>query len=846
VEATETEQAHSAGGPGKPPSTGSVADASRGPRRISVVLPVYNEHLNIEKCLRGLWSALAAHEHEILVCYDTDDDTTLAAIAALADPPPSLRLVKNPFGRGAANALRTGFHAATGDVVVTTMADLSDPPELIPRLAEEVRKGAAVVSGSRYAKGGSQTGGPLFKRMCSQTASLSLKWVTGLSTHDATSNFRAYSRDYLALVEIESKQGFEIALELTVKAHLRGLKVSEVPSSWTDRSHGESRFRLWKWMPNYLRWYWEAMAAPVFVWTVFFSMVSAAHVFIARYASVVPFWDDLEWAPFIGKHSQLGWDWWWSAHNEHRIPLPRVFFLALIRTTDDFRSGMYFEDYALAAVALGMILVARRLRGRTSYTDAFFPLIWLTWGNAENLLMMHQISLIIPTAITCVILMRIATLRGALRVRDSLLIGLCLFSLPLCGAPGVTPAPALILWIAYAGWSSVRSGERGARRAGILLWSFAAATAALLVFYFVDLGNPQEKAYTHSVANIAAQALMFLSLSFGPAAAEYWPLSGWVTGAFALAGALTALHVFRSRPAERVRTAGLLAVGAAIVSMALATGVARGGLDPHAGFAGRYVTLPSPLLCCVYFVFCLYGPAAIGRFVRVGLYSLFAMLLFFNVQFGRTYGEKRVMDSDNFLRDLEMGMSLKELAAAHWREFFNNPQEFEFRLEFLHAIGMQPISQARLSTDETPYAMMKTKPFLATSDHPVYPRKIDGQLVLLVHPECELHFSLDSGATSLRARYGLFPIAWERFQIPAILFRVEVTPVLQETTVLFSRTLVPTNDPGDRGFHDLEVELPPNVSGELVLRVMVRQEGKAPPARDLKQAWAFWTDVEIR
>ena len=51
---------------------------------------------------------------------------------------------------------------------------------------------------------------------------------------------------------------FSLGIELTVKAHLAGGRVEEVPATWTDRTAGQSRFRLWKWLPNYLRWYFYA------------------------------------------------------------------------------------------------------------------------------------------------------------------------------------------------------------------------------------------------------------------------------------------------------------------------------------------------------------------------------------------------------------------------------------------------------------------------------------------------------------------------------------------------------------------------------------------------------------
>ncbi len=242
-------------------------------RFLSVVLPVYQEHDNIGPCLRGLWKALHASEHEILVCYDFEEDSTLAAIRAMPDAPPSVRLVKNHFGRGAANAIRSGFAEAKGDVLVTTMADLSDPPDKVLELAAHMsRSGAAVVSGSRYMRGGSQSGGPAIKSTLSRLAGLTLHWIAGVGTHDPTTNFRAYSRSFLERITVESRHAFDLALEITVKAHLAGELVSETPSSWIDRTAGESRFRVWAWVPKYLRWYWMAMRAPALVWSVWLAL----------------------------------------------------------------------------------------------------------------------------------------------------------------------------------------------------------------------------------------------------------------------------------------------------------------------------------------------------------------------------------------------------------------------------------------------------------------------------------------------------------------------------------------------------------------------------------------------
>jgi len=120
--------------------------------------------------------------------------------------------------------------------------------------------GADVVSASRYVKGGRQVGGPPLKRFMSRTAGLTLHWFGGIATHDPTNNFKLYSRRFLDSVAIESRAGFELALELTVKATLAGRRVAEVPTTWRDRTAGQSNFKLRKWLPHYVRWYVRAFA----------------------------------------------------------------------------------------------------------------------------------------------------------------------------------------------------------------------------------------------------------------------------------------------------------------------------------------------------------------------------------------------------------------------------------------------------------------------------------------------------------------------------------------------------------------------------------------------------------
>ena len=229
---------------------------------LSVVVPVFKEGEAVAPVLRALDNAVST-PHEILVVYDFDEDPTVPVIARLHADIPAIRGLRNDLGRGVLNAMKAGIAASQGKYVLISMADGSDEPGIVDLMVAMAKGGADVVSASRYMRGGHQIGGPLLKRLMSRTAGLTLHWFGGVATHDPTNNFKLYSRRLLDETPIESEAGFELALELTVKATLAGRRVAEVPTTWRDRTAGESNFKLRKWLPHYLRWYWIALRSRV-------------------------------------------------------------------------------------------------------------------------------------------------------------------------------------------------------------------------------------------------------------------------------------------------------------------------------------------------------------------------------------------------------------------------------------------------------------------------------------------------------------------------------------------------------------------------------------------------------
>lgn len=226
---------------------------------LSIVLPVYNEGEAVTPVLRALAAGVRT-PHELVVVYDFDADTTVPVVARLATEIPGLRGLRNDLGRGVLNAMKAGIAATAAPYVLISMADGSDEPAIVDRMVELARGGADVVAASRYMRGGHQIGGPPLKRLMSRTAGLTLHRFAGVPTHDPTNNFKLYSRRFLEATPIESTAGFELALELTVKASLAGRRVAEVPTTWRDRTAGQSNFRLRRWLPHYLHWYRVAFA----------------------------------------------------------------------------------------------------------------------------------------------------------------------------------------------------------------------------------------------------------------------------------------------------------------------------------------------------------------------------------------------------------------------------------------------------------------------------------------------------------------------------------------------------------------------------------------------------------
>jgi glycosyltransferase involved in cell wall biosynthesis len=221
---------------------------------INIIIPVYNEGQGICAILQEIEDKVHT-PHRIYIIYDTEEDNTLPVVKNFMKKIENLHLVKNKYGKGALSAIKTGFNVADGEIMVVVMADLSDDISKIDAMFKKIQEGADIVCGSRYMKGGRQIGGPKFKKLLSKIAGISLHYLVRMPTHDITNSFKMYTKKVLNTITIESNGGFELGMEIVIKAFLKGYTITEVPSAWCDRNTGKSRFKLWKWLPKYIYWY---------------------------------------------------------------------------------------------------------------------------------------------------------------------------------------------------------------------------------------------------------------------------------------------------------------------------------------------------------------------------------------------------------------------------------------------------------------------------------------------------------------------------------------------------------------------------------------------------------------
>lgn len=216
--------------------------------KLSVVIPAYNEALNLPDTITALYNQLHKNniEHELLVINDNSKDDTIEVIEHLQQAIPSLRTIFNPPPHnGFGYAIRKGLENYSGDCVAIVMADLSDSPEdLVKFYNTMIDQKADCVFGNRWGKGGHVVGYPKKKLYLNRFVNRLISLVFKIRYNDITNAFKLYSRETMEGLKPFMSPHFNLTVELPLKAIVRGYSYTIVPNSWQNRKHGTSNLKI--------------------------------------------------------------------------------------------------------------------------------------------------------------------------------------------------------------------------------------------------------------------------------------------------------------------------------------------------------------------------------------------------------------------------------------------------------------------------------------------------------------------------------------------------------------------------------------------------------------------------
>lgn len=206
--------------------------------KITVVIPVYNEEKNIKILYDQLKNVLTdlENDHEIIFIDDGSYDGSYEEMCKLAENDENLKLIKFRRNFGQTSALSAGFHAASGDIIVTLDADLQNDPNDIPALLSKIDEGYDVVSGWRK----DRKDPFLSRRLPSQIANLLIAIITGIKVRDAGCTLKAMRKEIVNDIHLYG----EMHRFIPILAQWRGAQITEIPVNHLPRKFGETKYGI--------------------------------------------------------------------------------------------------------------------------------------------------------------------------------------------------------------------------------------------------------------------------------------------------------------------------------------------------------------------------------------------------------------------------------------------------------------------------------------------------------------------------------------------------------------------------------------------------------------------------
>jgi dolichol-phosphate mannosyltransferase len=210
-----------------------------------LIIPTYNEHDNLRSLISRIRKAVG--DEPIFFVDDNSPDGTANCIRSIQQHDPNIHLMVRPgkggYGSACRDAMKKILAEDLSPYVIQSDADLSHPPELLPKMIELLQK-YAVVIGSRYTAGGGSRNWDFRRKCLSFSANLYARCLTGVPVHDMTAGFVGYQAGILRKIDLSRirSEGYAFLMEMKFNLHRNGATFCEFPIIFTERESGKSKF----------------------------------------------------------------------------------------------------------------------------------------------------------------------------------------------------------------------------------------------------------------------------------------------------------------------------------------------------------------------------------------------------------------------------------------------------------------------------------------------------------------------------------------------------------------------------------------------------------------------------